>query len=164
MKIVSVYGCSAPESLQLFGIEPFYNEGATVYAVCRNRNQRPGFRGDEVWTNFIGGVIEGGTTLMFKATRELAGQYICSVPTVPEIMPFVYDIVIRCKLWVGVLCNGPAILLSQQIAISCHSPNPPLALTLSLSPNPSPSPSPLPYPDCSLTTAYTWLQVPKYAE
>ena len=35
---------------------------------------------------------------MFTATRELAGQYTCSVPTVPEIMPFVYDVVVRCKL------------------------------------------------------------------
>ena len=35
---------------------------------------------------------------MFAATRELAGQYTCSVPTVPEIMPFVYDIVVQCKL------------------------------------------------------------------
>ena len=96
------YYCSAPEDLQLFGVEPFYNEGATVNTVCRNRNQRPGFQGSEVWTNFTGDVVEKGTTLMFTATRELAGQYTCSVPKVPEIMPFVYDVVVRCKLIVKV--------------------------------------------------------------
>ena len=88
----------APEALNLFGIESFYNEGATLNVVCLNRNQRPGFRGSEVWTNSTGGVTGGGNTLMFIATRELAGLYTCSVPTVPEIMPFVYDIVVRCKL------------------------------------------------------------------
>ena len=88
----------APAALQLFGVELFYNENATVNTVCRNRNQRPGFRGSAVWTNFTGGVAGGGDTLIFTATRELAGQYTCSVPTVPEIMPFVYDIVVQCKL------------------------------------------------------------------
>ena len=38
---------------------------------------------------------------MFKATRELTGQYTCSVPTVPDIMPFVYDIVVRCKFQIS---------------------------------------------------------------
>ena len=34
---------------------------------------------------------------MFIATAERAGKYICSVPTVPEIKPFVYNIVVQCK-------------------------------------------------------------------
>ena len=96
MKIVSVI--SAPESLQLFGNEPFYNEGTTVNVICRNHNQRPGFQGTVFWTNFTGGVVGGGNTLMFAATRELAGEYTCSVPTVLEITLLVYHIVVRCKL------------------------------------------------------------------
>ena len=64
----------APEVLQLFDNLSFYSEGATVNAVCQNRNQRPGFQGSEVWTNFTGVMTGGGNTLMFTATRELAGQ------------------------------------------------------------------------------------------
>ena len=104
-----LFVCSAPEALQLFGMEPFYIENATVNAVCRNRNQRPGFQGAEVWTNITGGMVEG-TTLMFKVTRELAGRYTCSVPTVPEIMPFFYDIVVRCKLRISE-CMGVVYVL-----------------------------------------------------
>ena len=51
-----------------------------------------------MWTNFTGGVAEGGNTLVLTAIRELAGQYTCSVPTVPEIIPFVFDMVVHCKL------------------------------------------------------------------
>ena len=90
----------APEALQLFGIGSLYNEGATVNVVCVNHNQRPGFQGSGVWTNNNGGVARGGNTLMFTATREQAGQYTCSVPTVPDIMFFFeFDIVVRCKLY-----------------------------------------------------------------
>ena len=96
--LVVFFVYSAPEVLQLYNNEPFYNEGATVNIVCRNRNQRPGFQGDEVWTNSTGGIVASGSTLTFTATRDLAGQYACSVPTVAEIIPYIMDIVVRRKL------------------------------------------------------------------
>ena len=40
--------------------------------------------------------------LTFSATVELSGPYYtCSVPTVPEIIPVVYNLIVRRKLIIG---------------------------------------------------------------
>jgi len=86
----------APRLLVVFGNQSFYMEGVRANLLCRNFNTRPGFRGQEIWTNSNGERV-GTTTFTLTVTRDNAGDYTCSVPTVPEILPFVYKVVAHCK-------------------------------------------------------------------
>ena len=88
---------AAAGSLTSNEVQPFYLEGAQVNVLCLNNNESPRFQGVPGWTNSSGDTVGVGDSLTFVATRELAGVYICSIPSATAIPSFVYEVVVHCK-------------------------------------------------------------------
>ena len=83
-------------------VQPFYLEGGNnTNVACVNFNQRTEYsvqdNNVEVWMNSAGEVVGTGRILNLTAIRGNAGNYTCTVPTVPLISPVMFEVVVYCK-------------------------------------------------------------------
>ena len=77
--------------------EPFYMEGTQIDVDCINNNENQEYMGPGLWMNSNGMIVSAGSTLNLTATRDLAGNYTCIVPSVPLLSAVIFELVVYCK-------------------------------------------------------------------
>lgn len=83
--------------LSLVGNEAFYMEGTQINVDCINNNEVQEYMGPGLWMNSNGMIVSDWSTLNLTATRDLAGNYTCIVPSAPFLPAVIFQVVVYCK-------------------------------------------------------------------